>query len=146
MGISTQLSVSGSVAIAALVVGVSISAQDKYTVSVRKQDPNEVISEIKKLLGEIEGVTVRMVGDRIHHGRELLVAQALRQGLQPRVVSGVPALEEAMKKAGKSYQAKIYPGAQHAFFNERKGDRHDKAAAADAWERMLAFFNENLKK
>src|SRR4051812_4793613 len=35
MGISTQLSVSGSVAIAALVVGVSISAQDKYTVSVR---------------------------------------------------------------------------------------------------------------
>src|SRR6185503_18022400 len=37
-----------------------------YTVSVRKQDPNEVISEIKKLLGEIEGVTVRMVGDRIY--------------------------------------------------------------------------------
>jgi pilus assembly protein CpaC len=37
-----------------------------YNVSVRKQDPNEVISEIKKLLGEIEGVTVRMVGDRVY--------------------------------------------------------------------------------
>jgi carboxymethylenebutenolidase len=63
-----------------------------------------------------------------------------------RISGGVPALEEAMKKHGKSYQAKIYPGAQHAFFNERKGDRHDAAAAADAWERMLDFFNKNLKK
>lgn len=37
-----------------------------YLIAVRKQDPNEVITEIKKLLGEIEGVTVRMVGDRIY--------------------------------------------------------------------------------
>ncbi|MBJ6765202.1 secretin [Corallococcus sp. H22C18031201] len=37
-----------------------------YNVTVRKQDPNEVISEIKRLLGEIEGVSVRMVGDRIY--------------------------------------------------------------------------------
>lgn len=37
-----------------------------YLVTVRKQDPNEVISEIKRLLGEIEGVSVRMVGDRIY--------------------------------------------------------------------------------
>jgi carboxymethylenebutenolidase len=51
-----------------------------------------------------------------------------------------------MKQAGKKFEYKVYPGAQHAFFNERKGDRHDKAAAADAWERMLAFFNENLRK
>ncbi|MBF5041159.1 BON domain-containing protein [Aggregicoccus sp. 17bor-14] len=37
-----------------------------YLVTVRRQDPNEVISEIRKLLGEIEGVSVRMVGDRIY--------------------------------------------------------------------------------
>ncbi|MBL9037701.1 MAG: pilus assembly protein N-terminal domain-containing protein [Archangium sp.] len=37
-----------------------------YLVSVRRQDPNEIIGEIKKLLGEIEGVSVRMVGDRIY--------------------------------------------------------------------------------
>ncbi len=37
-----------------------------FTVLVRKQDPNEVMSEIKRLLGDIEGVTVRMVGDRIY--------------------------------------------------------------------------------
>lgn len=37
-----------------------------YIVVVRRQDPNDVIGEIKKLLGEIEGVSVRMVGDRIY--------------------------------------------------------------------------------
>ncbi|SEU37201.1 type II and III secretion system protein family protein [Stigmatella erecta] len=37
-----------------------------YLIAVRRQDPNEIISEIKKLLGEIEGVSVRMVGDRIY--------------------------------------------------------------------------------
>jgi carboxymethylenebutenolidase len=63
-----------------------------------------------------------------------------------RLTAGVPALEDAMKKAGKSFEAKIYPGAQHAFFNERKGDRHDAAAAGDAWERMLSFFNTTLRK
>lgn len=63
-----------------------------------------------------------------------------------RITGGVPNLEEAMKRHGKKFEAKIYPGAQHAFFNERKGDRHDAAAAADAWERMLAFFNQNLAK
>jgi carboxymethylenebutenolidase len=63
-----------------------------------------------------------------------------------RLSAGVPALEEAMKKHGKSFEAKIYPGAQHAFFNERKGDRHDAAASGDAWEKMLAFFNQNLRK
>jgi pilus assembly protein CpaC len=37
-----------------------------YLVTVRRQDPNEVISEIRRLLGEIEGVSVRTVGDRIY--------------------------------------------------------------------------------
>lgn len=49
-----------------LLIWKSSGQRVSYTVSVRKQDPNEVISEIKKLLGEIEGVTVRMVGDRIY--------------------------------------------------------------------------------
>lgn len=49
-----------------LLVWKSNNQRISYLVSVRKQDPNEVISEIKKLLGDIEGVTVRMVGDRIY--------------------------------------------------------------------------------
>jgi carboxymethylenebutenolidase len=63
-----------------------------------------------------------------------------------RLSAGAPLLAEAMQKAGKKFEYKIYPGAQHAFFNERKADRHDAAAAADAWERMLAFYNEHLRK
>ncbi|MCE9672465.1 pilus assembly protein N-terminal domain-containing protein [Myxococcus stipitatus] len=49
-----------------LLVWKSTGQRVSYTVAVRKQDPNEVISEIKRLLGEIEGVSVRMVGDRIY--------------------------------------------------------------------------------
>src|SRR5690606_14491125 len=40
--------------------------QITYNIVVRQQDPNEVMSEIKRLLGDIEGVTVRLVGDRIY--------------------------------------------------------------------------------
>ncbi|RKH55154.1 type II and III secretion system protein family protein [Corallococcus aberystwythensis] len=49
-----------------LLVWKSSGQRISYLVTVRKQDPNEVISEIKRLLGEIEGVSVRMVGDRIY--------------------------------------------------------------------------------
>ena len=34
---------------------------------------------------------------------------------------------------------KIYPGANHAFFNDR-----GRAASEDAWRRTLAFFEEHL--
>ncbi len=49
-----------------LLIWKSSGQRVSYLITVRKQDPNEVISEIKKLLGEIEGVSVRMVGDRIY--------------------------------------------------------------------------------
>lgn len=37
-----------------------------FMVNVRKKDPNDTIEEIKRLLGDREGITVRMVGDRIY--------------------------------------------------------------------------------
>jgi carboxymethylenebutenolidase len=58
----------------------------------------------------------------------------------------VKAFEEAMKKAGKTADIKIYPGAGHAFANENnpwKGYRED--AAKDAWARTLAFFGKHLR-
>jgi len=36
-----------------------------YTVVVRKQDPKELVSEVRALLGDREGVQVRVVGDRV---------------------------------------------------------------------------------
>ncbi|HLL04327.1 MAG TPA: pilus assembly protein N-terminal domain-containing protein [Myxococcaceae bacterium] len=49
-----------------LLIWKSSGQRVSYLIAVRRQDPNEIISEIKKLLGEIEGVSVRMVGDRIY--------------------------------------------------------------------------------
>lgn len=66
-------------------------------------------------------------------------------GEDERIDAGIPALEEAMKQNGKSFSQTTYPGAKHAFFNERKPDNHHAQAAGDAWEKMLDFFNKNLR-
>lgn len=81
-----------------------------YLVSVRKQDPNEIISEIKKLLGEIEGVTVRMVGDRIYlDGQAYTQADADRidqvVGLYPNVKSFVKIAPNAKKLVAQNLNA-----------------------------------------
>ncbi|HCF56922.1 MAG TPA: secretin [Myxococcales bacterium] len=49
-----------------LLIWKSNGSRLSYLISVRKKDPNEVIEEIKRLLGDREGITVRMVGDRIY--------------------------------------------------------------------------------
>ena len=61
-----------------------------------------------------------------------------------RITSRVPETAEAMKKAGKSFEYKIYPGAGHAFFNDT-GERYNADAAKDAWSRTLSFLRTNLK-
>jgi len=60
-----------------------------------------------------------------------------------RVTSTVAATEAAMRNLGKSYEAKVYPGAEHAFFNET-GPRYNEAAARDAWTRTLTFLRTHL--
>ena len=81
-----------------------------YMVSVRKQDPNEVISEIKKLLGEIEGVTVRMVGDRIYLDGQAYTTQDADRieqvvGLYPNVKSFVKIAPNAKKLVAQNLNA-----------------------------------------
>ncbi|MGH7276124.1 MAG: dienelactone hydrolase family protein [Candidatus Rokuibacteriota bacterium] len=53
--------------------------------------------------------------------------------------------DAAIKKAGKRSEINIYPGVDHAFFNDERADVYNKAAAADAWKRTLAFFRQHLK-
>jgi len=62
-----------------------------------------------------------------------------------RITAGVPALVEAMKKYGKSFDYKVYPGAQHAFNNDTNPQRYDAEAAKDAWNRTLEFFKRHLQ-
>jgi len=61
-----------------------------------------------------------------------------------RITSRVPETAEAMNRAGKRFEYKIYPGAGHAFFNDT-GERYDAAAAKDAWTRTLAFLRTTLR-
>jgi carboxymethylenebutenolidase len=59
-----------------------------------------------------------------------------------RITGSVPALEEALKKAGITYEIKIYDGANHAFHNDT-GANYNATAAKDAWERTLAWLGSH---
>lgn len=61
-----------------------------------------------------------------------------------RITSRVPEVADVMKKSGRKFEYKIYPGAAHAFFNDT-GERYDANAAKDAWALSLKFLREHLK-
>lgn len=63
--------------------------------------------------------------------------------LDERVNAGWPAYEEALRANGKTYEAFIYPGANHGFHNDTT-PRYDAEAATLAWDRTLRFFADNL--
>ncbi|WP_374574999.1 dienelactone hydrolase family protein [Phenylobacterium sp.] len=65
-------------------------------------------------------------------------------GLDERITSGAAAYEAALKAAGKTVQAYVYPGVNHAFNNDTAGPRYDKAAADLAWGRTIAWLREYL--
>jgi carboxymethylenebutenolidase len=65
--------------------------------------------------------------------------------LDERINAGIPAYEEALKKAGKEYEVFIYKGAQHAFHNDTAPTRYNEEAAKLAWKRTVDFFREKLK-
>jgi carboxymethylenebutenolidase len=56
----------------------------------------------------------------------------------------VRALEETMREHGKSIETHIYPGTDHAFFNDTRPEVYDAAAAADAWRRTIEFLRAHL--
>ncbi len=57
----------------------------------------------------------------------------------PRVTATVPAFAEALRAAGKRFEAHVYPGAPHAFFNDTRPS-YRVVPARDAWARTLALF------
>ena len=64
--------------------------------------------------------------------------------LDTRVNAGWPAYEKALQAGGKTYEAHMYPGANHGFHNDTT-PRYDEAAAKLAWDRTLEFFAKHLK-
>jgi len=65
-------------------------------------------------------------------------------GDDQRINQGIPAYEEALKKASVEYTLHIYEGAQHAFNNDTNESRYNKEAAQLAWKRTIDFFKEKL--
>ncbi|MEB3355368.1 MAG: dienelactone hydrolase family protein [Synechococcales bacterium] len=59
-------------------------------------------------------------------------------------VETVREFESVLNDLDKSVEIYIYEGADHAFANP-SGTRYNAAAAADAWEKTIAFLNEHLK-
>jgi carboxymethylenebutenolidase len=49
-----------------------------------------------------------------------------------------------LKAAGKRVHFNIYPGVDHAFFNETRPDAYDAVAATRAWSELLAFLRAEL--
>jgi carboxymethylenebutenolidase len=61
-------------------------------------------------------------------------------GLDERVnKTGFP-WRDSLAAAGKTVEAHVYPGVNHAFHNDTSAERYDAAAAKLAWQRTLDFF------
>lgn len=56
----------------------------------------------------------------------------------------VKALSAELTVLGKPHEFITYPGIQHAFFNDHRPSVYNASAAADAWDRTLAFLRANL--
>jgi carboxymethylenebutenolidase len=56
----------------------------------------------------------------------------------------VPKYEAAMKERGRKYEAIVYPGTQHAYFNDERPGIYNKDAAEKSWAKMLDFYRANL--
>ncbi|MBS1506622.1 MAG: dienelactone hydrolase family protein [Bacteroidetes bacterium] len=65
-------------------------------------------------------------------------------GLDDRINAGIPAYEEALKKAGTHYEIFTYEGAQHAFHNDTAPTRYNEAAAKLAWSRTVKRLHQEL--
>jgi carboxymethylenebutenolidase len=55
----------------------------------------------------------------------------------------VKRFQDALEKAGKTAEIKVYPGCDHAFLNDT-GPSYNAEAARDAWQRTLKLFKEHI--
>ena len=53
-------------------------------------------------------------------------------------------VQQALSEHGKQFEMKVYPGTDHAFFNDTRPDAYNREAAEDAWGRVLELFRANL--
>ncbi|HEV7907475.1 MAG TPA: dienelactone hydrolase family protein [Pseudonocardiaceae bacterium] len=61
-----------------------------------------------------------------------------------RITSTKDAVEEQLRKTGKPYQVKVYPGVDHAFHNDT-GPRYNATQAAAAWLDTINWFRQHVR-
>ncbi|MFC4243212.1 dienelactone hydrolase family protein [Gryllotalpicola reticulitermitis] len=61
-----------------------------------------------------------------------------------RLIDGLPEVEQRMSEANVDFEATVYPGAGHAFFNDTNTHAYVEAAATDAWQKVNDFFEKTL--
>lgn len=66
-------------------------------------------------------------------------------GMDERINAGMAAYEEALKKAGVTYEQYLYDKVNHAFHNDTAPTRYNEEAAKLSWKRTLDFFARHLK-
>ena len=54
-------------------------------------------------------------------------------------------LEKKLRAMGKEVDAVIYPGADHAFFNDTRSEVYNESAAQDAWSRTITLFKQRIE-
>jgi carboxymethylenebutenolidase len=64
--------------------------------------------------------------------------------LDANLMEKLPDLQKQMQKMNKSFTAKVYPDAMHAFFNDTNPITFSPEAAKDSWNLALKFLSEKL--
>jgi carboxymethylenebutenolidase len=70
----------------------------------------------------------------VHHGE-----------LDKPLAAAWPAYEMALKGAGVPHEGHIYPGAVHGFNNDATPERYNRAAADQAWQRTIEWFDKYVR-
>ena len=70
----------------------------------------------------------------VHHGE-----------LDKQLAAAWPAYDMALKAANVTHEGYIYPGAVHGFNNDATPERYNKAAADQAWQRTVDWFNKYVR-
>jgi len=65
-------------------------------------------------------------------------------GEKDHALKSVQELENGLKNYSLPHELVIYPGCDHAFFNDTRKEVYNPQAAADAWKRTLDWFNKYL--
>ena len=65
--------------------------------------------------------------------------------LDDRALADLPAFEEALRKAGKTYEVYIYPGDRTGFADDTNPYRYDQLQGDVAWNRSIDFLRKNLE-